>query len=763
MSRRERQRRRRRNKGGPARPLFLAIGVLTTFGALAVLGAVGWVVSVANSGPTLSSIKPQDQGAASVIYAADGSRLGFISSDVLRTPVTGSQIPQVVRDATVAIEDRRFFEHKGVDFEGVVRAAVKNLESKQDVQGGSTLTMQLIRNLYTKDTVRTGVEGYKRKIREAKLAEELENQHPGLRGKRWILDTYLNNVPYGTVGGKTAVGIQAAARIFYDKPAAKLTLAQAALLAGLPQAPSAYNPFLSASKAKARRNDVLRRMADQGYITQAQAAKAIATPLGVKPNGYYSKKRESYFYDYVKQQLVDEYGAKRVQAGGMHIYTTLDLKMQRAARKSLDDALTGTDRSGAIVSIDPANGDIKAMASNADYTQSKFNLASQGGYAAGSTFKVMVLMTALRRGVNPDTTTYTSMPLKFDDPKYGPIDVHTFEGTYAGRENLVKATLTSDNTVYQQLDLDVGPPNVTQTARDMGIKSPLQSVPAEGLGGIKHGVSPLEMANAYATIASNGWRNKVTAVRKVCFPKKLGGFDCHTEKAHRHKAFEDGVTAEATKILKENVQSGTGVRAQFGCPAAGKTGTVDDFTDAWFVGYTPRLATSVWVGHASERRTLGANAQGGAVAAPIWGAYMKTAHGKYCGDFPKPKQPFVSTPFFGKYQKTGVKDNKVDPGSYTTDPGKKPGIGKDGGADGTDTGNGSSQYPSDQYAAPPQSTPDAQTPSPSTGTGGGTGTGTGNGTGNGTAGTGDGATGTGNPAGTGDATGTGGGTGAPPP
>jgi penicillin-binding protein 1A len=718
--------------------------VLTTFAALAVLGAVGWVVSVATSAPALDTIKPQDQGAASVIYSADGHRLGFISNDVLRTPVTGGQIPQVARDATVAIEDRRFFDHKGVDFEGVVRAAVKNLESKDDVQGGSTLTMQLIRNLYTKDTVRTGIEGYKRKIREAKLAEELENQHPGRRGKRFILDQYLNNVPYGTVGGKTAVGIQAAARIFYDKPASKLTLAQAALLAGLPQAPSLYNPFLSAGKAEARRNDVLRRMADQGFITQSEAAKAIDEPLGVKANGYYSKKRESYFYDYVKQQLVDEYGAKRVQAGGMHIYTTLNLKMQQAARKALDDNLAGTDRSGAIVSVDPANGDIKAMASNAHYGQFKFDLASQGGYAAGSTFKVMVLMTALRKGVDPNSTTYTSMPLKFNDPTWGPIDVHTYSGSYIGRANLVKATLASDNSIYQQLDLDLGPANVTRTARDMGIKSPLETLPAEALGGIKHGVSPLEMANAYATIASNGWRNKVSAVRKVCFPKKLGGFDCKVEKAHRHRAFEDGVTAEATKILKANVEGGTGTKAQYGCPAAGKTGTVDDFTNAWFVGYTPKLATSVWIGHATEVRTLGAGAAGGEVAAPIWGQYMKVAHGKYCGDFAKPKHAFVSTPFFGKYAKTGVKDNKVDPSTYQKDPSGAQDL--ETGKDGKGTGNGSTKYPNDQYQAPPQQAPAttappaAATPDPAAAA----------------------PTGTGTPAANAP-TGAGGGTGAPPP
>jgi penicillin-binding protein 1A len=751
MSRAERQRRRRRNKGGPARPLFLAFGVITTVAALGVLGAVGWVVSVANSAPDLDTLKPQDQGAASVIYAANGDRLGFISSDVLRTPVTGGQIPQLIRDATVAIEDRRFFDHKGVDFEGIVRAGVKNLESKKDIQGGSTLTMQLIRNLYTKDTVRTGVEGFKRKIREAKLAEELENKHPGVRGKRYILDQYLNNVPYGTVGGKTAVGIQAAARIFFDKPAEKLTLSQAALLAGLPQAPSLYNPFLSASSAKARRDDVLRAMADQGMITQTQADTAMAKSLGVKANGYYSKKRESYFYDYVKQQLVDEYGVKRVQAGGMHIYTTLDLKMQTAARKALDNAVAGTDRSGAIVSIDPRNGDIKAMASTAHYGDLNFNLATQGGYAAGSTFKVMVLMTALRKGVDPTSTSYTSMPLKFNDPKYGPIDVHTYSGSYIGRANLVKATLTSDNSIYEQLDLDVGPDNVTETARDMGIKSPMESLPAEGLGGLKHGVSPLEMANAYATIAANGWRNRVSSVNKVCFPKKIGGFDCKTDKARRHRAFQDGVTAEATKILKQNVEGGTGTKAQFGCPAAGKTGTVDDFTDAWFVGYTPRLSTSVWIGHAKTRTPLGEGAAGGEVAAPIWGAYMKTAHGKYCGDFAKPKHPFVSTPFFGKYSKTGVKDNKVDPGSYSTDKSGATDL-ETGKATGQSDGNGSTSYPNDQYQGAPQA-------DPTTGTGtAGTGTGTGGDTGTGTGG-GTGATGTGTGDGT---TGAGGGT-APPP
>ena len=220
------------------------------------------------------------------------------------------EIPDVVREATVAIEDRRFYEHQGVDFEGIVRAAVKNLESKKDIQGGSTLTMQLVRNLYTGERARNGVAGYKRKIREAKLAQELEDRHPGRPGKLWIVNKYVNSVPYGTVGGQTAVGIQAAARIFFDKPAARLTLREAALLAGLPQAPSNYNPFLDKGAATARRNDVLQRMADQGYITQAMATKTMAMSLGVKHNRYYTAKREGYVFDYVKQYLIDKYGAR---------------------------------------------------------------------------------------------------------------------------------------------------------------------------------------------------------------------------------------------------------------------------------------------------------------------------------------------------------------------------------------------------------------------------------------------------------------------
>ena len=709
MSRRERQRRRRRNEGSASRVIFVFLGLVVTGVAIAGIAAVAWVINVANSAPSLSTKKPIELGATSRVYAADGkTRLGFINANVLRTPVHSDEIPDVVREATVAIEDRRFYEHQGVDFEGIVRAAIKNVESKKDIQGGSTLTMQLVRNLYTGERARAGVAGYKRKIREAKLAQELEDRHPGSPGKLWIVNKYVNSVPYGTVGGQTAVGIQAAARIFFDKPAARLTLREAALLAGLPQAPSNYNPFLDKGAATARRNDVLQRMADQGYITQATANKTMAMSLGVKHNRYYTAKREGYVFDYVKQYLIDKYGLDTVRRGGLRVDTTIDLHLQKLARRALDGNLGAPDRAGAIVTIDPKTGYVRAMASSSRYGDSKYNLAAQGHRQAGSTFKVMVLMDALRRGVDPNRTSYVSRPLSRGWLPTAPdYEVHTFGRTYGGSMNLVTATLKSDNTVYAQLDADLGPDTVAQTARDMGITSPLHGYPAEGLGGLTNGVSPLEMARAYATIANGGYRVKPIVVRKVTFP------DGHVDvlgKPTRHKVFEDGVTYEATQILEKNVQSGTGTKAQIGCPAAGKTGTVDNFTDAWFVGFTPRLVSSVWVGHPKDPYPLGPNAQGGAIAAPIWGAYMKSARGKFCGEFPKPKVPFSAQPFFGKFSRSGGKTSKDQQSGQPAQPDTTGQQGAAPGPDGQGTGKGGTQYPPDAYSAPPQQAPSTQQP-----------------------------------------------------
>ena len=375
------------------------------------------------------------------------------------------------------------------------------------------------------------------------------------------------------------------------------------------------------------------------------------------------------------------------------------------------------DPASAIVTIDPSNGHILAMASSGSYGESKFNLAAQGHRQPGSTFKTMVLMAALDRGVDPDATYYVSKPLKFEDPVWGPIDVKTYSNSYIGSASITRATLSSDNSIYTQLDLDLGPESVTEAARKMGITSKLNSYPAEGLGGLEHGVSPLEMANAYATLASGGYRNRPTAITKVTFP------DGRTEdfgKRRRKKVFSDGVTAEATRILEMNIQSGTGTAANIGCPAAGKTGTTDDFKDAWFVGYTPKLATAVWVGYPSAQIEMtnvhGIAVAGGTFPAQIWGAYMKRAKGSFCGDFPAPKEPFTPVPFFGKYATTGAPGDEVDDaggdaqdfetgGTTAPDEPRGGGGGNRGGR-----GGGNGGFDPDSYESPPQPAPATTTP-----------------------------------------------------
>ncbi len=643
MSRAARQRRHRRKSAGPA---FLFLGILAACLGIAGLSVVGYVVALASSAPSLDRLKPVDQGSSSVVYAADGSRLGFIQADILRTPIPGDQIPRTMKNATIAIEDERFWRHDGVDMEGVVRAAIKNIESGKTVEGGSTLTMQLVRTLYiTKERT------FKRKVHEAKLAEELENVHE----KRWILNKYINSVPYGTQGGQTAVGVQAAARTFFDKPAQELELHEAALLAGLPQAPSQYNPFTAPEAALRRRNQVLRKMGELRMISPDTLADALSRPLGVERGRFYITRRESFFFDYVKQSLIDEYGLKRVRQGGLRIHTTLNLDMQRKARAAINGVLSNpAGPKSAIVTIDPSNGEILAMASSAKYAETKFNLASQGKRQPGSTFKIMGLMAALKRGMSPEGTTYTSKPLKFVDPKYGQIDVKTYDNSYGGTMNLVRATLKSDNSVYQQLALDLGPQAVKEAARAMGIKSKLEAYPGEILGGLGYCCSPLEMANAYATIASGGMRNKPIAVKKVVFPdgrvERIG-------KPRRHRAFTDGVAMKAMDLLEQNIQSGTGQNASIGCPAGGKTGTTDNHTDAWFVGSTPNLTTSVWVGFPKSRvemypPTTPISVAGGTYPAQIWGAYMRSVK-RGCKDFRSPKTPFRAAPFFGRYASTG--------------------------------------------------------------------------------------------------------------
>ena len=647
--------RRRRARGRGRSKAALALAVLAIVVGLTGLSAVGYVVSVAASAPSLSVLKPRDLGGASRVFAADNRPLGFIQADEFRQTISGDRIPDIMKQATVAIEDERFYRHSGVDFTGVVRAAVANFASRQTVQGGSTITMQLVRSLYISNE-RT----FDRKIREAKLAEELENK----RSKPWILNSYLNSVSFGTVGGQTAIGIQAASRMYFNKPAWELELHEAAMIAGLPQAPTDYSPTREPEAALERRNEVLGKMGELGMISEEQARKAMNRSLGLEESSYFTKRRERYFFDYVKDELIREYGLQAVRKGGLRVYTTIDLAKQKAARDAISNRLAGVGPSSAIVTLDARSGEIEAMASAGDYSASVFNLAAQGKRQPGSTFKIMGLMAAVRKGINPETTTYVSKPLKFEDPVYGPIDVKTYDGTYGGSKNLIRATTSSDNSVYQQLALDIGPDEVKRAARDMGIRAKLFGFPGEVLGGLRYGVSPLEMATAYATIANGGYRVRPTAIRKIVFP------DGRSErprrfKPKRTKAFEPWVTYEVTKILERNMTDGTGVSAQIGCPAAGKTGTTDNHGDAWFAGYTPKLSTAVWVGYPEARTPMlteyhGARVAGSTYPAEIWGDYMKQAKGKACGDFPKPDIAAQWVPFSGKYEDGGGPDTNED-------------------------------------------------------------------------------------------------------
>jgi penicillin-binding protein 1A len=713
-ARRERQRRRRRSKGGPGRIIFLALGVITAGIAIGVLSFVGYVVSIATSGPSLSDLRPKPQGSNSIIYSRDGKQLAVIQADRLRTAIPSRLMPREIRQATVAIEDKRFYKHGGVDFEGVVRAAIKNFQSKKTVQGGSTLTMQLIKNLYTEDRSRD----YKRKIREAKLAEELEDLHPGKPGKEWILTKYINNVPYGTVGGQTAYGVQAAARVFFDKRARDLTLPEAALLAGLPQAPTDYNPFRNPDRARERRGEVLDQMLDAGYISPTAAAEASAAPLGVKPTLFYRNKREAYFVDYVRNELIRQYGLDTVREGGLRVYTTIDLKTQEAARRAIDSPATVGDPGqpdGAIVSIDPKTGWIKAMATSQEYSDSKFNIASQGKRQPGSTAKMLVLMTALKRNVDINKTHYVSHPLNLMWNGYK-IDVHNSDrGKGGGSKSLFQAVVSSDNTVFQQLDLDMGPENVTETAREMGITSKLESVPAEAIGGMARCCTPLEMARAYTTIGDGGVRKKPVAVTKVKFPS--GRVSTLLAQTKGKRAFTDGQTYEAIQAMKANVAGGTGTAANIsGCPTAGKTGTTDGFKDAWFAGMTSNLVTVVWVGHAAANIPM-PNMFGGTAPAQIFHTFMDaTVDKKRCKEWPQPTDPFVGEPFFGEFAVGGSRAPKIaeedDPTKTTTTPGEK---------DGEGTGDGGTPYSPDNYETPPGDNNGVQIQPDDNGTGVGTG------------------------------------------
>ncbi len=612
---------------------------------LAVLGlasfSVGLVTAIAGEIPALdpSRIHNQTDG---FIYANNGRVLSVLRGSQSRILLRSDQISPLMKQAIVAIEDKRFYEHRGVDVRGIMRALWADMRGGGAVQGGSTITQQFVKNTYTNNQ-----RSIARKLREAALAWQLEQRW----SKDRILTAYLNTIYFGN----GAYGVEQAAQTYFHHGAGpgKLTLWEAALLAGIPEDPAAFDPATNQKGARARRNLVLKEMFDQGDISRAVYGNATRRPMpspqAIRLPG--DQGPAQYFANYVKQQLVDRYGSGRVFGGGLKVYTTIDLKLQKMARNSIGHWLTSpTGPTAALVSIDPRDGRILAMFGGNNFRKSQFNLAVQGERQAGSSFKPFVLATALKEGVAPSTT-FVSKPVTINAG--GRLwEVHNYEDEYLGSITIQQATAYSDNAVFAQLTKLVGPQNIANTAKSLGIKSRLQPYFSIGLGA--QGVNPLEMARAFSAFANGGKRidgrrfgNEPRVITKVATEK---GRPIDDNTARPVQTLSEENAALVTSLLQNVIKYGTGKAAALagGRPAAGKTGTTENYGDAWFVGYTPQLVTAVWVGYPNDVRSMsyqfhGKPVAGGTFPALIWKSFMERAL-PYLHDAPESFAP-ASIPY----------------------------------------------------------------------------------------------------------------------
>jgi penicillin-binding protein 1A len=651
---RRRRKRRARARKRHSRRLVL-VGAFIVVPLVLLIGATVGGTAAFGSSCDLNALRPVAVGANSFVFAADGSVLGAIPAERNRTPVARREISPWVSAATVAIEDRRFYHHGGVDPVGILRAVVADVKAGKIVQGGSTITQELVRNLYL-----SREQTFKRKLVEACLAIKLSSHW----SKDRILTAYMNQVYYGN----HAYGIEAAAETYFSKSAKDLDLAQSALLAGLPQAPSSFDPYRNPAAAIARRDEVLHAMLVNGDLTSSQFQKAKAQRvLHLKAGRRFTQIREPYFFGYVEDLLQQEYGANTVRSGGLKVYTTIAPGLQRAATASITHVLTEpTDPASAIVSIDPRTGAIRAMVGvTPGHKGNQFNFATSARRQPGSTFKPITLTAAVARGMDPYRTSYLSAPLIYNPDPSGTCEnkiawcVETYSHTYAGVESVANATTQSDNTVYGRLALDVGPANIVSMARKLGIRtSPLQPYPSITLGAI--GVTPLEMASVYATLAAGGVYSKPMAITRVVLPNGKEDTSASWGKPQRERVVPDWVASTVTRVLHDNMLYGTGTAAHISNHSdAGKTGTTDSYADAWFSGYTPRLEATVWIGYPTGEIPMlnvhGIAVTGGSFPAEIWHSYMATSIGNR-PDVPFP--PATGTPswtsWHGQYQYSGA-------------------------------------------------------------------------------------------------------------
>ncbi len=632
--------------GTRTKPRLKKLRVLFVLLGLAVLAVVsmvfGMIVAVSQDLPAIYNFAQYKASKNSEVFDASGEPIGTLTSNENKILLTSGQISPNVKNAVVAVEDARYYDHDGVDFQGIGRALIKDILSRSAAQGASTITEQFVKEALEAQGERTVFQ----KFREAALAYRLEHHW----SKDKILTEYLNTVYFG----EGAYGIEAAARTFFgaahpgcgtetEPCASVLEPWEAATLAGIISSPSLYDPKIFPENSLARRNLVLDRMHEQGYITTEQyqegLQQALPAPAAIEPPSLDSE--APYFTAWLRQQLVDRFGAAKTFFGGLKVKTTLDLRLQAAAEEVVASYLSGLPPTSAVVVIDNSNAGIKAMVAGPDFEEKPFNLATLGHRQPGSSIKPIILATALEQGISPETV-YESAPQIFSFGKKNKeqFPVKNYADSYLGSASLATATTYSDNAVYAQVGLesiDGGPRAIARTAHKLGVQTHLSTNPAMVLGGLDEGVTPLEWTYAFTTLANDGDRVSGTLApipgdSPIAYTEvtdqdgdlvKGGDNDStHTQ------VIDSGVAEEAKSILRTVITSGTGVRADIGDESQwGKTGTTDDNGDAWFCGATDEVTACVWVGYADSVTPMlteyaGAPVDGGTFPALIWASVI---------------------------------------------------------------------------------------------------------------------------------------------
>ena len=631
-------RRRRRLRTGSkllqrVRTLFLLlcfVAILVSVGMAA--GAVNTYRTLAANMPDLDNYRSAELAQTSLVHDANGRVVEQLYGVQNRFVVPLDEVDPTLRQAIISIEDHRFYEHRGLDFEAIGRAAIENIESLSIQEGGSTLTQQLIKNTYIAQQQRQ-VPSFERKYVEASLAWQYEKGHT----KQEILEQYLNTVYFGA----NAYGAEAAAKTYFNKDASDLNLSESALLAGIINLPGVYDPFIDPESAKERRNVVLNKMLEYGYITKKEHDEAVSSKLNLSRGRVQYQNDNEYFLDAVRREIAEEYGDDMLYEGGLEIYTTLDPDLQAMASEAVDSIVNpeAGDPSAALVSIDPSTGAVRAMVGGSDFDQVKFNLATQAHRQAGSSFKSFVYAQAVREGISPESM-YISKRLSIDMGKNAkPYEVDNYDFIHRGPITLEKALADSDNTVFVQLALDLGLQKVVEMAGKLGIDSEIDAYPSTAIGGLRIGVTPLEMASAYSTFANGGTHMEPYLVQKVTEDQDGKEVQLEEHRPIGEEVLSQDEAVVVTEALRAVITRGTAsyyhdLDAEIGRPAAGKTGTSNEFIDAWFIGFIPQLSTSVWVGYPNERRSM-VNINGLEVVngenypLDIWSLYMQSAAEKY--------------------------------------------------------------------------------------------------------------------------------------